>query len=214
MGSSNLYKTDWKNWVFDLSKLISDEPSTPERSSVPIDGQLVLIEPNPHANSGKHTISDTVSWMEAFSKYLAVLVSTKTTSRMEAAGLVDHMYQVVRLSWARGLKWLKYDTKFSGIGSGKIYQAVEEHKHANLRGMPTPNVWHRLRGPSCSIGFKIRPTQPPSTEPQRLEGGGTIAMFQTLQVSAQCVMVTQKDKLSKTQKEENHILLQNYLAQN
>jgi len=71
-----------RQWEFiDLSKLTSNEPSTPERSSVRINGQLMFIESSPHAHHGKHTISDIVTWMEAFSKYLAVLVSTQATSR-------------------------------------------------------------------------------------------------------------------------------------
>jgi len=45
--------------------------------------------------------------MEAFSKYLAVLVLTEATSKEEAAGLVAYMHQVVRLSRARGFKWLR-----------------------------------------------------------------------------------------------------------
>jgi len=44
--------------------------------------------------------------MEAFSKHLAVLVSTEAISKEEVAGLVAYMHQVVRLSRARGFKWL------------------------------------------------------------------------------------------------------------
>ena len=77
--------------LIDLSKLILDESSMPKCLSV-------LINANPHANHGKHTISDVVSWMEAFSKYLVVLVSMEVTSRKEAVGLVAHMHQVKRLS--------------------------------------------------------------------------------------------------------------------
>ena len=102
-----------RRWEFiDLSKLLSNEPSISDCSAVVINGQLIRIEPYPQSRHGRLAISDIVSWMEAFSEYLAVLVSIEATSKEEAAGLMAYMHQVVRLSRARGFKWLKYDTEF------------------------------------------------------------------------------------------------------
>ena len=80
--------------LIDLSRLLSIEPSILDCSVVVINGQLIRIEPYPQSRHSKLAISDIVSWMEAFSKYLAVLVSTEATSKEEAAGLVAYIHQV------------------------------------------------------------------------------------------------------------------------
>ena len=74
--------------------------------------------------------------MEAFLRYFAVLVSTEATSKDNTASLMAHMYQVVRLSRARGLQCLKYDTEFFS----KADPDVGGNEHANIWYMPPLNV--------------------------------------------------------------------------
>ena len=125
-----------------------------------------MIEPSPHAHHGKHTISDILSWMEAFSKYLAVLVSTKATSREEAAGLVAHMYQGVRLSLARGFKWLKYDTEFQELTSEKHARQWRDMS-MQIYGTWLPQVCDTgLEGSSFAEGSKTDQGSRPGKNPE------------------------------------------------
>ena len=126
----------------------------------------MFIEPSPHAYHGKHTISDIVSWMEAFSKYLAVLVSTEATYREEAAGLVAHMHQVVKLSQARGFKWLKYDTEFWEWAAEKH---VKQWGDMNMQiyGMCLPQICDSgMEGSSFAGGSRTDQGSHPGKNPE------------------------------------------------
>ena len=93
----------WETYI-DLSSLVTVEDVDYNVSStVVINGQVVVVEPTPQPRC-HHPQLDIVSWSEAYAKYLAVLVAADTTSREEAAGLPAHMFQIIRLSRARGFK--------------------------------------------------------------------------------------------------------------
>jgi len=100
-------------WEYnDLLKLLTDDDADHNVSStMVINGQLVVVEPTPQPRH-HHPQMDIISWSEAYTKYMAVLVATETTSREEAAGLTAHMFQIIRLSQARGFKWLRYNMEY------------------------------------------------------------------------------------------------------
>lgn len=108
-----------RRWEYiDLSKLITEDTNDHVTSTMVINGQVVTVEPIPQAHR-RHSQLDIITWMEAYSKFLAVLVAVETTSREEAAGLAAHMFQVVRLSKTRGFKWLTYDTEYREWAAAK-----------------------------------------------------------------------------------------------
>ena len=109
-----------RRWEYiDLSKLATEEDVDHNVSStVVINGQVVVVEPTPQPRC-HHPQLDIVSWSEAYAKYLAVLVAADTTSREEAAGLAAHMFQIIRLSRARGFKWLRYDMEYRQWAAAK-----------------------------------------------------------------------------------------------
>ena len=85
-----------RRWeYFDLSKLISEDFD----NHVVISGQVVTVEPIPqlHRRHSQLDIIMIISWMEAYSKFLAVLLAAEITSHEEAAGLAAHMFQIIRL---------------------------------------------------------------------------------------------------------------------
>jgi len=43
-------------------------------------------------------ISDILTWVEVFSVFIAILVSSDRTSKDEAAGLTTHVHLIIRLS--------------------------------------------------------------------------------------------------------------------
>jgi len=108
-----------RRWEYiNLSKLITVDTNDHVTSTMVINGQVVTVEPIPQAHR-RHSQLDVISWMEAYSKFLAVLVAAETTSHEEAAGLAAHMFQVVRPSKTRGFKWLTYDTEYREWAAAK-----------------------------------------------------------------------------------------------
>ena len=98
-------KFDDKNrrWEYiDLSKLITEDTNDQVTSTMVINGQVVTVEPI-HQVHRHHSQLDIISWMEAYSKFLAVLVAAETTSHEEAAGMAAHMFQILRLSRTKDL---------------------------------------------------------------------------------------------------------------
>jgi len=55
-------------------------------------------------------ISDILTWVQAFSVFVAILVSADSTSKDEAAGLAAHAHLIIQLSKdLGGAQWLSYD---------------------------------------------------------------------------------------------------------
>ena len=81
-----------RRWEYtDLSKLITDNNDNQVNSTMVINGQVVAVEPIPRPHRRPAQL-DIISWMEAYSKFLVVLVWVDTTSQQEAAGLATHMF--------------------------------------------------------------------------------------------------------------------------
>ena len=60
------------------------------------------------------------SWLVAFSRMMAVLLSSEDTSREEAAGLAAHLHSILQLHQdLSGNKWLKYDVEFREWAAAK-----------------------------------------------------------------------------------------------
>ena len=58
-------------------------------------------------------IDNIMTWLTAFSRFMAVILSTEATSREEAAGLAAHQHVILQLyNDLGGNRWLKYDTEY------------------------------------------------------------------------------------------------------
>ena len=65
-------------------------------------------------------IQDILSWLQAFSIHTAILVSSDSTTKEEAAGLAAHNYLIIQLSKdLRGIQWLKYDQGYREWAAAK-----------------------------------------------------------------------------------------------
>ena len=59
------------------------------------------------------SINDIFSWLKAYTRFMAVMLSNPATSKEEVAGLAAHMHLILQLSGdLRGLQWLRYDQEF------------------------------------------------------------------------------------------------------
>ena len=107
-----------RKWEYiDLSTLLEDYPSSDQVTL--INGQLVVASSSQKRRESK-AISDIVSWLQAFSIFTAVLVSSDATSKEEAAGLAAHAYLIIQLSRdLNGLQWLKYDQSYREWAAAK-----------------------------------------------------------------------------------------------
>ena len=66
------------------------------------------------------SVNDILSWMQAYSRFMAVLLSVESTSKEEAAGLAAHMHLIIQLSKdLDGTQWLSYDRDFRQWAAAK-----------------------------------------------------------------------------------------------
>ena len=78
-------------------------------------GQLVMLESNQHGHHKYLAVTDILSWLQAHSQYMAVLLTSEKTSREGAAGLAAHIIMHLILQLSRDLEgpqWLHYDCDF------------------------------------------------------------------------------------------------------
>ena len=78
-----------------------------------VDGQKLLMEATQRGQRRQSAISNIWGWLQAYSQYIVVMLSTETTSKEEAAGLAAHMHLILQLSSdLGGMQWLRYDQEF------------------------------------------------------------------------------------------------------
>ena len=78
----------------------------------------MLAWPIPPSCHGR--VSSIITWLQAFSIFTAVLVSSDSTIKEEAAGLAAHSYLIIQLSKdLSGLQWLKYDQSYREWAAAK-----------------------------------------------------------------------------------------------
>ena len=98
----------------DLSYLLEDHNAYPVSFSLNEAGQWVPE----HQRKRKH-ISDIITWIKAYSRYMAVLLSSDMTTKEEATGLATHLHLILQLSQDLGSQWLKYDRDFREWAAAK-----------------------------------------------------------------------------------------------
>ena len=110
-----------QRWEYvDLAKLLGGQEIVPEEATVVVDGQKLLMEVAQRGQRRQSTISNIWFWLQAYSCYMAVMLSADTTSREEAAGLAAHMHLILQLSRdLGGTQWLRYDQEFREWAAAK-----------------------------------------------------------------------------------------------
>ena len=103
-----------RRWEYvDLAKLLRGQEMVPEEATVVVDGQKLLMEVAQRGQRRQSAISNIWGWLQAYFRYIAVMLSAETTSKEEAAGLAAHMHQILQLSSdLGGMQWLRYDQEF------------------------------------------------------------------------------------------------------
>ena len=103
-----------RRWEYvDLAKLLGGQEIVAEEATVVVDGQKLLMEVAQRGQWRQSAISNIWSWLQAYSRYMAVVLSAETMSKEEAAGLAAHMHLILQLSRdLGGIQWLRYDQEF------------------------------------------------------------------------------------------------------
>ena len=115
-----------RRWEYvDLSKLLGDSDPILDEASVVIEGQQLRMEV-PQRNQ-RRQIKDILTWLEAYSRFMAVLLSAHDTSKEEAAGLAAHMHLILQLTRDLGSpQSLKYDQNFREWAAAKGVKKWDE----------------------------------------------------------------------------------------
>ena len=108
-----------RKWEYiELSSLLEDH-YPPDQMAL-FNGQLMVVSSFSQRCRQAAVISDILSWLQAFSIYTAILVSSETTTKEEAAGLAAHAYLILQLSKdLKGPQWLKYDQSYHEWAAAK-----------------------------------------------------------------------------------------------
>ena len=103
-------------WEYvDLSKLLGSLDPVPDEASLVIEGQQLRMEV-PQRNQRRQMNT----WLEAYSRFMAVVLSAYGTSKEEAVDLAAHMHLILQLSRDLGsLQSLKYDQDFREWAAAK-----------------------------------------------------------------------------------------------
>ena len=106
-----------RKWEYvNLADLLGDH--NPDHLTI-INGQVIAVT-SAGTPRRSRTISDIMTWLQAFSILTAILVSSENTTREEAAGLAAHSYLIIQLSRdLSGSQWLKYDQQFREWAAAK-----------------------------------------------------------------------------------------------
>ena len=147
-----------RRWEFiDLAQLIGGADSS-EGSSSMVEGHIVTQAKSPRKSPS--TITDLATWLQAYARLMAVLLSAPMTSKAEAASLAAHLHVVLQLAQDLGGRhWLVYDWEF--------------REWAAAKGI---TVWGEL---NLSIYGRClpRPTPPASSGPPDIFAGTTPICF-------------------------------------
>ena len=103
-----------------MAKLLSSQDSANDVTPVVIQGHLVMMEPNSRGQCKQPLVNHILSWIQAYSCFMAVLLASESTSKEEAAGLAAHMHLIIQLSKdLEGIQWLVYDHEFCEWAAAK-----------------------------------------------------------------------------------------------
>ena len=103
-----------QRWEYiELSTLLDGAAYDTPNVTVCQDGQLLVLETADKAKSRRKTISDITKWLQAYTRFMAALMSADTTTKQESVGLAAHLHLILQLyKDLAGPQWLRYDQEF------------------------------------------------------------------------------------------------------
>ena len=105
----------WEYYI-NLMDLLKD-PTTEQL--VVVNGQLVAMRADQRSRSSRST-PNICQWLQAFSVFSTVLLSSDDTTKDEAAGLAAHSYIIIQMSKdLQGSQWYQYDWNFHEWAAAK-----------------------------------------------------------------------------------------------
>ena len=116
-----------RRWEFiDLSLLL--EGADTGETSTSMDGCMAPSTPPAKTpRKSPSPIRDLTSWLQAYSRFMTVLLSAPATTKEEAAGLVAHQHLVIQLAQdLGGRQWLVYDQEFREWAAAKFIKVWGE----------------------------------------------------------------------------------------
>ena len=131
-----------------ISRSSGGQEIVPEEATVVVNGQKLVMEVAQRGQQRQSIIITIWSWLQAYSRYVAVMFSADTMSKEEAAGLAAHMHLILQLSRdLGGTQWLRYDQEFREWAAAKgVKRWGELNLAINVTIVPTMTTYF-------SIGF-------------------------------------------------------------
>ena len=88
-----------RRWEYvDLLKLLGGQEMVLEEATVVVDGQKLRMEVAQRGQRWQSVITNIWSWLQAYSRFMAVMLSAEATSKEEASGLAAHMHLILQFS--------------------------------------------------------------------------------------------------------------------
>ena len=110
-----------RQWEFvELANLLITQDIKSDKYSFVVDSDQLGYRA-PSRSQGKLPVIDNIlTWLTAFSRFMAVILLTEATSKEEAAGLAAHQHVILQLyNDLGGNRWLKYDTEYREWAAAK-----------------------------------------------------------------------------------------------
>ena len=103
-----------QRWEYiDLSMLLDGAQQEQTNFSVSHDGKLLIMGPTDRTQTKRKVISDLRTWLQAYSRMMAALVSAPSTTKEESVGLTVHLHLILQLHHdLAGSQWLRYDQEY------------------------------------------------------------------------------------------------------
>ena len=103
-----------RRWEYiDLSTLLDGVTHETTNVTVSHEGQLLVLGTSDRPQPRKKAISDITTWLQAYTRLMAALVSAESTKKEESVGLVAHLHLILQLHKdLAGSQWLRYDQDY------------------------------------------------------------------------------------------------------
>ena len=110
-----------RQWEYiDLSTLLDGATYETPNVTVSHDGQLLILGTSDRPQSRRKAISDITTWLQAYTRFMAALVSAESTKKEESVGLVAHLHLILQLHKdLAGSQWLRYDQEYREWASAR-----------------------------------------------------------------------------------------------
>ena len=131
-----------RRWEFvELGQLLMGaEPA--EGVAAMMDGHIVPSRPSQKEPANRRfTIMDISSWLQAYARFMAILVSSPATSKEEAAGLAAHQHIILQLAQdLGGHQWMAYVCRYKEWAAAKSVRIWGKLNNLSIYGKCLPRL--------------------------------------------------------------------------